>query len=474
MNHSAPSDVVSAPLNMSRSLSCLSGFGPLLALATMLNSTACATVATRRGPSSTKVVGTSPVVEPGDQVEPSVEQEGSEITITVKRVCRTREMLRIQTTTTFERYDSREPTAAKVELGLGITLGVLGGSVMAASHQLANTDAQNHGGTTGNATPYLVAGGLGLATGAIFLIAAAVDAGQSSGTEDRISMSTRQGSVKGVASCPTAIDLAPMPVSLQFGEQSYPVGETDSKGTLEVDLAEALPPAILRGGLPPREARLIVQFDGQPFVATDSGGALGIRLPWHAALEPIIFVQEGKAWATLDRTTCSSAASITACDAVQQFVNGYPNGRHVADARAILDQAEPKLRVLRDAEAARVAKEQHDAEVRAAKERAVAERAAQAEAARQRAADRRGCELIATAWPSMVAGGLIAHVLQNGPEAVVEVRMDVYNRAWSRMGLNGAEVLNTAIAGHVICERPSVKVVHVVGNDGTRVVTMDR
>ena len=361
MKRLASSDVVSVLVNENRFVS---NCGALLVLAMTVNTGACATVETRQGASSTKVVGRSSVVEPGDAVEPSVAQEGSEITIKVKRVCRTREMLRIQTTTTFEKYDASEPTAATTELRVAGVLGLLGGLTMATSKPLANSLAHDNGGTSASPTPYLVAGGVGLAAGAVFLIAAAVDAAQSSGTEDRVSISTRQGGLKGVAKCPTmTTDLPPTQASLQFGGQTYPVGQTDPKGTLEVDLAEALPPETLQHASLQTAATVVVGFEGRPFVAGQ-----------QVSLEPILFVHERKAWATLDRTTCLSAASITACDAVQDFAKGYPNGAHVADARAVLEQAEPKLRVLRDAEALRVAKEQHDAEIRVAKERGLREK----------------------------------------------------------------------------------------------------
>jgi hypothetical protein len=437
----------------------------------MLNSTGCATVETRRGPSSTKVVGTSSLVELGDAVEPSVEQEGSEITINVKRVCRTREMLRIQTTTTFEKYDSREPTAAKIELGAGITLGVIGGSVMAASHQLANTDAQNHGGTTGNATPYLVGGGLGLAAGVVCLIAAAVDAAQSSGTEDRVSMSTRQGGLKGIARCPaTMIDLPPMQASLQFGGQTFPVGQTDLKGTLEVDLAEVLPPDTLQQASTQTAARLVVGFDGRPFVAAQP-----------VSLEPIIFVQERKAWAALDRTACLAAASITACDAVQEFVKGYPNGAHIADARAVLDGAEPKLRVLRDAEAARVAKEKHDAEVRLAREQHEAEVRAVKERAAQEAANRKQCAANDVLWPTMSEGVLnmvqqdrVLHVVIQPSEYRCGPRMInmLIGKGWTLEDANEAcrqiaSGIFEAFGRHFLCHSRDVTMVRVVSPQGT-------
>jgi hypothetical protein len=74
---------------------------------------------------------------------------------------------------------------------------------------------------------------------------------------------------------------------------------------------------------------------------------------------------DDETWAKVDLAACQNAALPADCSSVQNYVHRFPNGAHVPDATAAIDQGNNKLAAINDANDRKAASQQHAAAGRA-------------------------------------------------------------------------------------------------------------
>lgn len=298
--------------------------------------TGCATIGVGQPVHSDVPVGTGEQEQPsGETVD--IEQSGTALTLRSRKLCDVHETREVTRTTTTP----RENKSAWVDWTLGI-----GGAALAGAGVATMVDSGNVGSSDQNSKTYNPVG----STGAIALGAGLIALGVTGGTVALVDVVRASGSDeskakvnlpgrelrRGVA-CKASVPVADVELALLVpharGEKDERValGKTGSDGVLRVDLDRALS----------------AELDG----ASKAFVMRGTTEVGKVDLAPVQAAHEASAWSTLDKAACAEPKKSDACAPVKAFMKKYPASAHVAEARLVVAKAQPTIETLEDAEA---------------------------------------------------------------------------------------------------------------------------
>lgn len=393
-------------------------FGRTLAIVGLIGINAgCATVGSGQPVHSDVPVGTGEQEEPsGETVD--VEQSGTTLTLRSRKLCDVHESRDVVRTTSTP----RENKSAWVDWTLG-----LGGVALAGAGAATMIDSGNVGTTDQTSKTYNPVGGTGavavgaglIALGAIGGTVAIVDVFRAGGSDEskaRVSLPGRE--LRHGVACKTPVPVANVELALLLprarGEKDERIalGKTGSGGILRVDLERALPDDLGSSakGRVMRETSEVGTVDLLPVHGARETSAYG-RLDKAACASPkrsadctplIIFLrtypksahapeirqilenahatltalEDAEAWAETNADGCARPAgrdivgAENMCDQLQRYIDNFPNGKHVAEAKAAIVKGRPAIkqhyadqaRVAREAEATEKRREQQEAE----------------------------------------------------------------------------------------------------------------
>jgi hypothetical protein len=301
----------------------------------------------------------------------NVKQQGTRVEIVAGRSCAVHAYRDVARTVRRERYNANGSGTAK----LGIAGGVItaaGGTLVAMPYTHARTDR----------AVYL---GMGIplaALGTTLMLAAISDAVKASGSQEEVDLAAvDEGTITPNAPCKSlphaaAGETVVGRVNGREGD-ALPLGKTDERGRLDLDLA-ALPPAVLQRAAVP--GTMVLTIAGAEI------GTVSLREAARAA--------EEAAWMHADASACEAATAPGACASLSRYLEDFPSGLHAAEAREVVVRGEALIRARAQVAAEEEAHRLKVAERRKAEEarRAAAVEAAAA-AARRAAAEqcRRTC-----------------------------------------------------------------------------------
>lgn len=259
----------------------------------------------------------------------TIEQEGLDVAITASYACRLREDRVVRRVTTTE-HRNLTPTGDWWALGASIAAIGAGAVLTADASRVHPKDSTSR---TYNSTGPGAARTWGivlLAGGGVLLSVPVVDAVRASQTTLTEGDVTIEGEPTGdEVACP-AQPATDMPVMLTFADVKESIGTTSKRGELEINLDEALDRGIAVGRL----------GKGQVLVGDAVIGAV--------QLKPLLLAREARAWAKVPRGLCRTPTKPTDCNEVLAFLRQYPDGPHVAEAKQVLQEGQPKADRLAD------------------------------------------------------------------------------------------------------------------------------
>jgi hypothetical protein len=298
--------------------------------------TGCATIGAGQPVHSDVPVGTGEQEQPsGETVD--IEQSGTALTLRSRKLCDVHETREVTRTTTTP----RENKSAWVDWTLG-----LGGAALAGAGAVTLIDSGNVASSDETSRTYNPVGGTGAVVLGAGLIAigvaggtvALVDVFRAGGADEskaRVSLPGRELQ-RGVA-CKTPVPVASVELALLVpharGEKDERValGKTGSDGVLRVDLERVVSDEFVSA-----EKAYVVRD------TTEVG---------KVDLAPVRAAHEASAWSKLDKEACAAPKKSDACAPVKVFMKKYPASAHVAEARLLVAKAQPTIETLEDAEA---------------------------------------------------------------------------------------------------------------------------
>lgn len=299
-------------------------------------SAACATIGSGQPVHSDVPVGT------GEQEQPSgetidVEQSGTALTLRSRKLCDVHETREVTRTTTMP----RENKSAWVDWTLGI-----GGVALAGAGVATMVDSGNVGATDQTSKTYNPVGGTGAVALGVALIAlgaaggtvAIVDVVRAGGSDEskaRVSLPGRELR-RGVA-CKNSVPVADVDLALLVPRAR---GDKDER----IALGKSGPDGVLRVDL---ERAVSDDFDGanKAFVMRDTTEVGKVDLA------PVQATHEASAWSKLDKDACTAPKKSDACAPIKAFMKKYPTSAHVQEARLLVAKAQLTIEALQDEEA---------------------------------------------------------------------------------------------------------------------------
>lgn len=275
--------------------------------------------------------------------------EGTEITVTTKRLCDYRDRRTVRRTTTRERFNQSPGTDYALG-GLGIVaLGTGVGFVVDAKSVHPNEKTGQNYNPVGPDNARMIGYGL-IGVGAIATTIAIVDVFRSEGAEVEVDEVQLDPEVtrKNVA-CDKAphadarvvgtVKAIPVREGIWLdrhllGPQEVELGRTNERGLLEVDVAQLLPPSLV---LVPDKTTMDI------FVEAKKVGVVDLARVYRD--------RRDAAWKAADLDACREPKASTACDSVKRYLDYYPDGKHAAEAQKTLDKVSDRLAQLGDQEA---------------------------------------------------------------------------------------------------------------------------
>lgn len=392
-------------------------FGRTLAASVFSLTTGCATIGSGQPVHSDVPVGTGEQEQPsGETVD--VEQSGTTLTLRSRKLCdvhETRDVVRTTTTT-------RENKSAWTDWTLGV-----GGAALVGAGAVTLIDSGSVGNSDQTSKTYNPVGGTGAIALGAGLIAlgvaggtiAIVDAFRAGGSDESKARVTLPGrELRHGVACKTPVPVANVELALLLprarGETDdrIALGKTGSDGVLRVDLGQELPDNLGSSAkahvmretsevgtvdlLPVHGAREASAYrkldrsacaspkksvDCAPLVAflrqyPKSAHAPEVRQILENAHSTLTALEDAEAWAETNADGCARPAgrdivgAENMCDQLQRYIDAYPNGKHVAEAKAAIAKGRPAIkraqddatRVAREEEAAQKRREQQEAE----------------------------------------------------------------------------------------------------------------
>lgn len=313
-------------------------------------------------------------------------QQGEQLTVTTHRPCVRREV----------RFELRRTHAELENSDSGTTqaVGIFGAlSIVGATATLVDAGSGAIGDTDENVRVYnpvgeegaLAIGGAWLALGAAASTVAIVDGARSAGAVDREETVEVPGRVLDEdVRCERSIPVSGVAVALRRkGAEDVKLGQTTAKGTLEVDLGDALAPSWTLTG--PATAGLIVDGKAAGVVDIEPARVHHLRREGPAA---------SRAWEALDKDCGADDVNSAACRGIRAFIAKYPWSDQADNAAAHLERVAEERRAATakaEEEGTRAAEAKARAQAAAANS-AAASAAAQQQHQQQAAACRQRCE----------------------------------------------------------------------------------
>jgi len=274
-----------------------------------------------------------------------IDQEGTDVSILLRRQCVIEERRKVRRTTTRELLNA-SPSADLAIGGIGgvsVATGI-GVVIDAQTNVHPNDDTSRTYNKLGPGGATVIGVGL-LVAGSGLLIVPIVDAVRASGEEESTSTVELDGTVVDPAApCaghPLADTQVRGEVSRAYGPRNmggpetnaeqFDLGRTDAEGRLEVDLTR-------------------LTFDEHRELPPTMTLYVGKTKAGEVELRPLFRRWEKKAWSSLDRIACRQPSTSTDCNGVEDFIRRFPNSKRVARARALLQEGQPKIAAIRDAE----------------------------------------------------------------------------------------------------------------------------
>lgn len=302
------------------------------------------------------------------RVRVSVDQDDTMLTITAERVCDLEERARIQVVTERERVNLQPGVTWQLGIYGAILAGIGTGVVVDAQLNVEDNelDGQNYNplGPTG-AT---VIGAAFLTAASPMLVIALVDGIRATGTEDEVEETyASRGVIEKNTTCLKRVPVASAKIigKTRSGTQLM-LGHTDAEGTLEIELAEAVPEKVTldEGAL---SLALFLDKDENRFGMADLKPVAAVH---HKAKQS----RENKEWESIDVEACAKG-SATECHALESYLERNPHSPHAPKARAALQKGNAKIAAQKAAEKQRREREAAAAAAAAEERRRQQERA---------------------------------------------------------------------------------------------------
>lgn len=267
--------------------------------------------------------------------------EGTEISVTTKRLCNYRDRRTVRRTTTRERVNESQGTDYALG-GLGlVAIGTGVGFVVDAKSVHPNEKNSQNYNPVGPDNARMIGYGL-IGTGAIATTIAIVDVVRSEGEDvdvEEIQLDpevTQRNVACKNAPYPDARvvgKLTAIPVReglwldrALVGPQEIELGRTNERGLLQVDVAELLPANLV---LVPDKTTMDIFVKEQKLGTVD--------------LARVFQRRRDAAWKSVDLNACREPSSSTACDSVKKYLDHYPEGKRASEAEQVLAKAQERL-----------------------------------------------------------------------------------------------------------------------------------
>lgn len=350
----------------------------------MLNSAACATIEMKHVNTSERVMESEKEREETNKNVLSIKEDGEVPTLSVRKRCvlYARDKLKI----TKHSEAKNQSAAADWALGIsGAALAGLGTWIIVDAKNVYPSDTSSRTYGVGQGT----AQGLGVFTagvGAVGLLIAGVDVARAQGTSDDESFgSSRRLTAEGCEGAP----VSGAKVVARFDEgavkgTTLALGETLADGTLSMDLGSVEAPRdVCRLDQAPWGEKATVLVDGEPagslalalaysawtkqraqrdaetWAAAERGAAMCRSAGACGAVERYLSAKlcsEGGAdrvatmtghiddgvWSRVDPAGCEMSAETSQCVGVEGYINRFPEGRHLEEARRLLAEAKSR------------------------------------------------------------------------------------------------------------------------------------
>lgn len=302
---------------------------PLLLVLT-LASVGCVAIGQRPAVNQDRELRRHTEVEvPAEGGSADIKLEGMQLTVTASRACDIRQDRVVDRTATAENYN-RAPAITWALAGAGVA-SVAGGVVLLvdAGSTYPNDTAARTYNETGPGKERLYGYAL-IGTGALLGTIAIVDAIRASGETVKRGEATVPGKVVKQGVRCTNQPLVDAGVTGRVLDEAFPLGRTNMKGLLDVDLDTVVPDSVVsRGG-----SKLAVDVAGEPVGTVDIGRYVADR--------------ETRAFRQADLDSCRTPKATGSCDSVRRFLQTFPAGAHAKEAKQVLDGAKAKLTQLED------------------------------------------------------------------------------------------------------------------------------
>lgn len=263
----------------------------------------------------------------------SADLSGADLAVNAKPACDLIDQTTIQETTTREKKNLMK--GADWWIGAGSVASFIGGGVFiveGATSKGTPTAPTGTSTSSSTASPGTdIAGGAALiGLGGLLATIAIYDAIKSSGSEETVKVFKRRGEpIQRAIACP-GIGPSSAPVTAHFTDKDVVNLGMLTGQSFHVDLDHTLPDHPF--------PRFLPVFVG----ATEVG---------KVNTSAIMKAREEREWAKLPRDACSNPTTPTSCGPVESYIVTYPDGAHLAEARALVEAAKPTLDKLAEAEA---------------------------------------------------------------------------------------------------------------------------
>ena len=294
----------------------------------------------RRGESKTvdDVIDTkTDVVRDVASDDGEMDLRGTVLVVSVTPGCNLVETETVEHETSYERKWDEEETVLPVAMLEVLSLApmIAGVALLADSPQVYESDPNSRlYNPTGHKTA-VNAGAALLAVGAVVNIWPTVELIRSAIPETDTSTSTRTGQIlQRDVECSADVNAAGRYVTLRWSGGTYSLGSTDGAGRLSSDLKQVLPLSVFQSPTPP--VSMGVWLDSQ-YLGDVGVASVGIAL--LAEREE----QDDLAWRAAEAGACAANRNEQACAGVRRYVGSFPQGRHAAEANALLASLQPAV-----------------------------------------------------------------------------------------------------------------------------------
>jgi hypothetical protein len=259
----------------------------------------------------------------------TAELKGTVLTVTATARCDLVEMETVEQVSKSERKfeDDMELPIGLLEGFAAVPIGA-GIGLLADSPNVYDSDPNQRLYNSTGHDSVVTTGAVLVALGAAAAIWPTIELIRSGVPETSTSTTTRQGNVlQRNVPCRADQTASGHAISLRYAGGSTSIGSTDASGKLVVDLKQVLPITLFQAPVPP--VSMGVWIDSQ-FVTDIGVASLGLAL--IAEREQ----QDDLAWRVAEADACAGALNETVCAGVRRYLSTFPQGRHAAEANALV------------------------------------------------------------------------------------------------------------------------------------------